>query len=86
MNIVQVKDGRMETVSCYRDICDIVREKCGDDVANLLWGGDYDYHKLYEAANEAYDKYYWPTIMNENREFDYEQLFENVMDMISAEL
>lgn len=40
MNIVQLKDGTIEIIGCHRDLVDIIREKCGDDVAKLVEEND----------------------------------------------
>lgn len=54
MEQVQMKDGNIEYVSSYYDIIDIVREKCGDDLADLL-EYDYGYHKTYETIINNWD-------------------------------
>lgn len=36
MQMVKLKDGSLEMVGNYRDLVDIIRDKCGDDVAKIV--------------------------------------------------
>ena len=33
MDVVALKDGSIEIIGSHRDLVDIVRDKCGDDIA-----------------------------------------------------
>lgn len=50
MDVVQLKDGSVEVVGSFKDILDIVRDKCGDDLAKLLEENDpADWESVFEA-------------------------------------
>lgn len=36
MQMVKLKDGSLEMVGNHRDLVDIIRDKCGDDVAKIV--------------------------------------------------
>lgn len=36
MDTVQLKDGSIEIIGSHRDLVDIVRDKCGNDVAKMI--------------------------------------------------
>lgn len=50
MELVQLKDGNIEIIGKHRDLVDIVRDKCGDDVAKMVEENDpADWEKVIEA-------------------------------------
>lgn len=58
MDVVQLNDGSVEIIGSHRDLVDVIRDKCGDDIAKKVeendpgdWEAVYDaYDKLYEAT------------------------------------
>lgn len=59
MDVVQLKDGSVEIIGNHRDLVDLVRDKCGDEIAAKIEECDPaifdDVYSAYEEINEAYE-------------------------------
>lgn len=56
MDVVALKDGSIEIIGSHRDLVDIVRDKCGDDIAKKVEELDpIDYAGLYTANSTIWE-------------------------------
>lgn len=56
MDVVALKDGSIEIIGSHRDLVDIVRDKCGDDIAKKVEELDpIDYVGLYTANSTIWE-------------------------------
>lgn len=63
MEIVKLNDGSVEIIGSHRDLVDIVRDKCGDDIAKMIDVLDpaafedvYDAYENIMGASDLLDK------------------------------
>lgn len=56
MDVVALKDGSIEIIGNHRDLVDIVRDKCGDDIAKRVEELDLVcYDELYTANSTIWE-------------------------------
>lgn len=56
MDVVALKDGSIEIIGNHRDLVDVIRDKCGDDIAKMVEGLDpIDYAGLYTANSTIWE-------------------------------
>lgn len=58
MDVVQLKDGSVEIIGSHRDLVDIIRDKCGDEIAAKVEECDpTEFEDVYSAYEEIIDAY-----------------------------
>lgn len=59
MQVVMLSDGNVEIIGTHRDLVDIIRDKCGDDIAKMVEALDpaefEDVYNAYENIMSASD-------------------------------
>ncbi len=82
MDVVALKDGSIEIIGNHRDLVDIIRDKCGDDIAKRVEELDPEYYDELYTANSTI----WEIVdILENKNIDsIENKFEELQHYISS--
>ena len=86
MDVVKLKDGSIEIIGSHRDLVDVIRDKCGDEVAKMVDNLEpSDVFSAYESLSNAQGVIYQKDddgLLTENQVDEVEFLIDKAVDML----